>query len=129
MWSKELRTARMPMEVHGKNPISIFSSYKLHKSYFFWFQNILSASEFFSVFCCRLINSLNLSRCNLVFHRLVVRDLSFLQISQSKQNIQSFNLFPWIIGFCLLKKKKKGGHILNISYPGQIGDFLVYHEY
>lgn len=25
--------------------------------------------------------------------------------------------------------KKKKDHILDISYPGQIGDFLVSHEY
>lgn len=75
----------------------------ISNNFFFFvllFQNILNASEFFAGLCCRWINSLNLSRCILIFHGLVLRDLT-----QYKQNIQSFHLFPWIKIFCLLKRR------------------------
>lgn len=86
------------------------------------------ALSFFSI---RLINCLNLFRYNLIFQRLILKDLAFLQILQLKWNISYFHLFSCINRFCLLKnktnkKKRRWSHFYTSVLKGRLVTFY-YH--
>lgn len=72
-----LRIVPMPTEVYGEKSHFLYWGVQTHKYCIqFLFQDILSVSQWvflFSALCCRLINCINLSRCNLIFYRLVLR--------------------------------------------------------